>query len=105
MAETPQRARAKSGALSAIPAENLLIGVPKKGRLHEQCIKLLVDGAGLDYKRPDRVDIAHCKDVPVGGRRPRPRPRHAPRAVQRASAAVRRRARWPFCHVRSHVSA
>eukprot|EP00802_Teleaulax_amphioxeia_P017466 Tamp_17623.p1 GENE.Tamp_17623~~Tamp_17623.p1 ORF type:complete len:322 (-),score=80.87 Tamp_17623:413-1345(-) len=65
MAETPQRARAKSGALSAIPAENLLIGVPKKGRLHEQCIKLLVDGAGLDYKRPDRVDIAHCKDVPV----------------------------------------
>jgi len=59
------RERSRSGALSCIPPENLLIGVPKKGRLHEQCIKLLVDGAGLDYRRPERVDIAHCKDAPV----------------------------------------
>ena len=61
----PRQERSKSSALSSIPPENLLIGVPKKGRLHEQCIKLLVEGAGLDYRRPDRVDIAHCKDVPV----------------------------------------
>ena len=59
------RERSKSGALATIPPDNLLIGVPKKGRLHEQCIKLLVDGAGLEYRRPDRVDIAHCKNDPV----------------------------------------
>jgi len=61
---TEMRERSKSGALSCIPPENLLIGVPKKGRLHEQCIKLLVE-AGLDYRRPERVDIAHCKDASV----------------------------------------
>ena len=59
------RERAKSAALSNIPPDNLLIAVPKKGRLHDQCVKLLVDGAGLDYARPDRVDIAHCKQDPV----------------------------------------
>lgn len=44
--------------------QNLLFAVPKKGRLHEKCMQL-IDGAGLDHKRPDRVDVAHCKDLPV----------------------------------------
>jgi len=65
MAAPRERRDSKSSMLSCIPPENLLIGVPKKGRLHELCIKLLVDGAGLDYRRPERVDIAHCKDAPV----------------------------------------
>ncbi|EKX51212.1 hypothetical protein GUITHDRAFT_159337 [Guillardia theta CCMP2712] len=51
--------------MSSIPPENLLMGVPKKGRLHEQCMKLLVQGAGLEHKRPERLDIAHCTDLPV----------------------------------------
>jgi len=89
MEDTEQRSRAKSGGLSAIPAENLLIGVPKKGRLHEQCVKLLVEGAGLDYKRPDRVDIAHCKDVPV---RSPPAPAPAPCPT-----------RCPACHPRGEL--
>ncbi|DBA02021.1 TPA: hypothetical protein N0F65_000268 [Lagenidium giganteum] len=43
---------------------NLLFAVPKKGRLHEKILKLL-DGAGLDYYRPNRVDIAMCSSLPV----------------------------------------
>lgn len=44
--------------------QNLLFAVPKKGRLHEKCMQL-IDGAGLDHKRPDRVDVAHCRDLPI----------------------------------------
>lgn len=44
--------------------ENLLFAVPKKGRLHEKILRLL-DGAGLDYHRPNRVDIAMCGSLPV----------------------------------------
>lgn len=43
---------------------NILIGVPKKGRLNEKVSKLL-DGAGLEYRRPDRVDVAVCTGLPV----------------------------------------
>lgn len=44
--------------------DNLLFAVPKKGRLHDKILKLL-DGAGLDYYRPARVDIAVCSSLPV----------------------------------------
>ncbi|TMW69427.1 hypothetical protein Poli38472_001583 [Pythium oligandrum] len=44
--------------------DNLLFAVPKKGRLHDKILKLL-DGAGLDYYRPNRVDIAVCASLPV----------------------------------------
>ncbi len=43
---------------------NILIGIPKKGRLNEKVCKLL-DGAGLEYRRPDRVDVAVCTGLPV----------------------------------------
>ncbi|ETV91711.1 ATP phosphoribosyltransferase [Aphanomyces invadans] len=43
---------------------NLLFAVPKKGRLHDQVVKFL-NGAGLDYTRPHRLDIAHCSSLPV----------------------------------------
>lgn len=45
-------------------ADNLLFAVPKKGRLHDKILKLL-DGAGLDYYRPARVDIAVCTSLPI----------------------------------------
>lgn len=44
--------------------ERLLFAVPKKGRLHDKILKLLM-GAGLDYYRPNRVDIALCSSLPV----------------------------------------
>lgn len=44
--------------------KSLLFAVPKKGRLYERIVKLL-QGAGLYYNRPARVDIAKCKDLPV----------------------------------------
>jgi len=44
--------------------EHMLFAVPKKGRLFEKVEKML-EGCGLDYNRPSRVDIAHCKTLPV----------------------------------------
>lgn len=44
--------------------KNLLFAVPKKGRLYDRIVKVL-QGAGLDYHRPARVDIARCRDLPV----------------------------------------
>lgn len=43
---------------------NALFAIPKKGRLYEQIIKLLM-GAGLDHHRPSRLDVAHCTNLPV----------------------------------------
>lgn len=42
----------------------ILFGVPKKGRLHERITKML-GGAGIEYTRPERVDIARCKNLPL----------------------------------------
>lgn len=33
-----------------IPADNVVMGVPKKGRLYDRCMKLLA-GAGMDHRR------------------------------------------------------
>lgn len=44
--------------------EHLLFAVPKKGRLFDKVNELL-EGCGLQYTRPNRVDIAHCKTLPV----------------------------------------
>lgn len=43
---------------------NMLLAVPKKGRLNEQCMKLL-DGAGIDFYRPNRLDVAECTSLPI----------------------------------------
>ena len=44
--------------------KNALIAIPKKGRLYERCMKLL-EGAGLDHHRPNRLDVAHCTNLPI----------------------------------------
>ncbi|KOO27671.1 ATP phosphoribosyltransferase [Chrysochromulina tobinii] len=44
--------------------ERLLIAIPKKGRMHEKCLKFL-EAAGLEYERPDRVDVALCTNMPI----------------------------------------
>jgi len=44
--------------------KNILFAVPKKGRLHKKIVELL-KGSGFNYNRPDRLDVAHCADVPV----------------------------------------
>ena len=67
MAEAPSRTvRGRSmGNMTAIPPDNMLLAVPKKGRLNEKVMKLLVDGVGMEYRRPDRVDVAHCTNMAV----------------------------------------
>ena len=47
-----------------VPETNLLFGIPKKGRLHDKIIALL-KGAGIEYTRKARLDIAHCTELPV----------------------------------------
>jgi len=61
------RERQVSG--SSMPGEIVednvvLFAVPKKVRIHEDVMKIL-KGAGFDAKRPDRLDVAMCKDVPI----------------------------------------
>merc|ERR1711924_503065 len=43
---------------------HILFAVPKKGRLHQKIVDLL-KGAGFDYVRPDRLDVAECLDIPM----------------------------------------
>jgi ATP phosphoribosyltransferase len=44
--------------------QNALFAIPKKGRLYERVVKLL-QGAGLDHHRPNRLDVAQCTNLPV----------------------------------------
>jgi len=44
--------------------ERLVFAIPKKGRMHEKCLKFL-EAAGLEYERPDRVDVAICTNMPI----------------------------------------
>lgn len=48
--------------MSALPTFRLAI--PKKGRLYDKCSKVL-EGAGLEYRREARLDVAVCKDLPI----------------------------------------
>jgi ATP phosphoribosyltransferase len=45
-------------------SERILLAVPKKGRLFERVVQLL-QGAGLDFARKTRLDIAPCTRAPV----------------------------------------
>lgn len=47
-----------------IDPSHLLLAIPKKGRLHDRSIQLLNE-IGLQFKRPNRSDIAHCTAAPV----------------------------------------
>ena len=41
-----------------------MLAVPKKGRLYNKCLKLL-EGAGIDFFRPNRLDIAQSTSLPL----------------------------------------
>jgi hypothetical protein len=43
-----------SGFIPQIPKQNCIFAVPKKGRLYEQCMKLLA-GAGLEHTRVSQL--------------------------------------------------
>ncbi len=47
-----------------IPEENCKFAIPKKGRLFEKVNELL-KGAGIEYYRAPRLDVANCKDLPI----------------------------------------
>jgi len=61
---TPPPGQSLPSNAGTLEPANILIGIPKKGRLNEKVTKLL-DGAGLEYRRPDRVDVAVCTGLPV----------------------------------------
>ena len=42
--------------------DHCLFGVPKKGRLYEK-VTAMLKGAGVEYHREPRLDIAICKDL------------------------------------------
>ncbi|KAG0216169.1 HisG-domain-containing protein [Mortierella sp. GBAus27b] len=44
--------------------DRLLFAVPKKGRLHTSCLSLL-EGAGIQFHRKNRLDIALVKNLPI----------------------------------------
>jgi len=46
------------------PPENLKFAIPKKGRLHEKVTEML-KGAGVEFRREPRLDVALCKDLPI----------------------------------------
>ena len=48
----------------SVAPDHMLFAIPKKGRLNEKIVAML-KGSGFDYSRPERLDIAHCKDLPV----------------------------------------
>jgi ATP phosphoribosyltransferase len=58
------RASGKSSMPSFNEDDRLLFAIPKKGRLHGEVMSLL-KGAGLEANRPDRLDVATCKELPV----------------------------------------
>ncbi|CAG8562369.1 19231_t:CDS:2 [Cetraspora pellucida] len=45
-------------------SDRLLFGIPKKGRLHENCLSLL-SGADVNFHRPNRLDIALVYNLPI----------------------------------------
>lgn len=46
------------------PPENCKLAVPKKGRLYQKVCEML-KGAGIEYHREARLDVALCKNLPL----------------------------------------
>ena len=46
------------------PPGNCKFAIPKKGRLFEK-VKELLKGAGVDYRREARLDVALCSNLPI----------------------------------------
>lgn len=53
-----------SSSTTSSPAGNCKFAIPKKGRLYEK-VKDLLEGAGLEYRREPRLDVALCVDLPI----------------------------------------
>ena len=51
-------------AANSSPPGNCRFAVPKKGRLHEKVIEML-KGAGLEFRREPRLDVALCVGHPI----------------------------------------
>ena len=49
---------------NASPPENCRFAIPKKGRLHDKVVEML-KGAGLDFRREPRLDVALCIGQPI----------------------------------------
>jgi ATP phosphoribosyltransferase len=46
------------------PAGNCRFAIPKKGRLYEKVTEML-SGAGVQFRREPRLDVALCIDLPI----------------------------------------
>lgn len=46
------------------PPGNCRFAIPKKGRLYEKVLEML-KGAGIDFHREARLDVALCNDLPI----------------------------------------
>eukprot|EP00934_Nitzschia_sp_Nitz4_P003536 Nitzschia sp. Nitz4//scaffold289_size23394//22043//23011//NITZ4_008482-RA/size23394-augustus-gene-0.43-mRNA-1//-1//CDS//3329545837//3526//frame0 len=46
------------------PPGNFKFAIPKKGRLYEKCVELL-KGAGIEFHREARLDVALCVGLPM----------------------------------------
>jgi len=60
-AETPRGSISTRGLYKS---DRLIFAVPKKGRMSEKCIRFL-EAAGLEYTRPERVDVAMVNNLPI----------------------------------------
>jgi len=49
---------------NTVNPDHCLFAVPKKGRLYEK-VTAMLKGAGVEYHREPRLDIAICKDLPM----------------------------------------
>jgi ATP phosphoribosyltransferase len=50
--------------LNSSPAGNCRFAIPKKGRLYEKVTEML-SGAGIQFRREPRLDVALCVDLPI----------------------------------------
>jgi len=62
--EKGTKGKARSTSFQTHDPERFLFAVPKKGRLYNKCLKLL-EGAGIDFFRPNRLDIAQSTSLPL----------------------------------------
>ena len=46
------------------PPGNCRFAIPKKGRLYDKVLEML-KGAGIDFRREPRLDVALCVDLPI----------------------------------------
>jgi ATP phosphoribosyltransferase len=50
--------------MNSSPPGNCRFAIPKKGRLYEKCTEML-KGAGINFHREARLDVALCNDFPI----------------------------------------